>query len=512
MRNLEFGLEVTLTQILESIKAVPEKELQISVAKDAVVLKNPANLKILEKAASSLGKTIHFSDNLASSLNLNAPEFVEGEDIFESHSPAAANNPESSNFNPKLQEKKKGLKFGLPKLSLKPSLPLAVAFLLVLIFAGGTAAYWYLPNAKVVLYVTPKSFTKDASLSASTRLSVVDTEERAVPLTEVSSTETGTLSAQSTGKKTIGDHAKGAVTIRNYNTISPKSFDKGALLKVVGGTNDGTKFSLDNAVTIPTASESATTDAEGNISRLTVPGKVEVSVSAVEIGKGGNVDENTRFSVGDQNLANVDAVNKAAFSGGSSREVTVVASSDRKKLLETLSKQLSEKARGNLKSKLSNDQVILEGTIKESASKETYNKDIEAEASEVNLNLTWTVVAKAYSKDDLKKVMQTSIEKDIPDGYEIDPGKLDVSAEASKDSDGDTVDLLSRVDGMLLPKIDSARVTGKLQGISLSSANDYLKSLDNIEGYEVRLWPTLPSPLNTLPHVAGNIKIEFVSK
>src|SRR5690606_16312322 len=57
--------------------------------------------------------------------------------------------------------------------------------------------------------------------------------------------------------------------------------------------------------------------------------------------------------------ANVAAKNDSAFSGGTKKEVTVVAKRDQDKLLADLTKSLQERAFSELEKKLSDDQVLI---------------------------------------------------------------------------------------------------------------------------------------------------------
>jgi hypothetical protein len=524
MRHLEFGQEASLAQILESIKAVPEKELSLVIAKEALVLKNPANLKIIQKSAASLGKVIHFPpESNPPSDKENIPEFMEGQDVMEhlnspsfrgesSLEPALFSSPaEAGNAREPVKEKKKRSLF--PKLTVKKKGPLIIGLLLFILLGGAFAAYWYIPKATIALYVSPEPFDKEATLSASLRAGAVDVENKVLPLVSLESVETDSLSAKATGKKTVGEHARGRVTVRNYNTVSQKSFEKGTVIKVAQGVEEGAKFTFDRTIVVPAATQSASKDPlTGRNTLITDPGKAEVEVTAVAIGESGNIAAGTQFSVGDQSLLNVEAFNATDFSGGSSKEVTVVSSEDRKNLSESLTKKLAEKASGNLKSKLKDGQVLLEKTAKETVLKETFNKDIDAQAEELTLKLELAVSAKAYAKEDLKKMMTSSLENDVPKGYEVSTDKYELTAETLRVTEDGEVVLLGRLEGMLVPKLAAGEVAANLRGKPLKEAASYLNSLGNITDYQIRLWPTLPEPFNNLPYLESKIQIEIVPK
>ena len=83
MKTLEFGPEATLSQILESMKAAEDENLEVSLPKGSTLLSNTINREIIEKFAKKIGKGVAVKS--ASLVGEEEPEdfdFVEGEDIL----------------------------------------------------------------------------------------------------------------------------------------------------------------------------------------------------------------------------------------------------------------------------------------------------------------------------------------------------------------------------------------------------------------------------------------------
>ena len=134
----------------------------------------------------------------------------------------------------------------------------------------------------------------------------------------------GSKTASTTGIKTVGDKAKGQVTI--YRAGTSMSLPSGTIIK----GPDSLSFSLDEAVTVASGSAGS-------------PGSTKANVSAASIGASYNLSSGTSFSVGSYSLGDLEAKNESAFSGGSSREVNVVSDDDMEKLEKDLTDELKDK-------------------------------------------------------------------------------------------------------------------------------------------------------------------------
>ena len=226
-------------------------------------------------------------------------------------------------------------KFSLP--SFKFSLP-HMSSLWVMI-GGGIFLFaaiifylvYFLPKATITVSVIPKPLDQTVNLTLSTTSSSVDFDGSIVPAQVTTVSETGEKIMETTGKKTVGETAKGEVTIYN-RTSAVKTLAKGVTLSL-----GSLKFTLDSDVTI--ASKSAGSD------YVDVPGKANVAITAATIGTDHNIASGTEFTVASFGKDSYVAKNDSALTGGTSEEVQVVGKDDQKILAKELTTELLEKLR-----------------------------------------------------------------------------------------------------------------------------------------------------------------------
>lgn len=374
---------------------------------------------------------------------------------------------------------------------LKLAIPVLVLILLVV-------AFLILPKAQILVYVEPRVLEKDTQVVADPALKKVDESNNKIPGQIIETTVSGSDKASATGKKSVGDPAKGSVTLYN-KTDDSKTFSKGTTIS----SSKGLKFALDSSVTV--ASQSAV---EGGINF----GKTNVPITAAEVGADGNLPSGTEFSVAGFSSSQFSAKANGNFSGGTSKEVTVVTDSDQQKLLATLAAALRTKAQADLQNKLnsqSKNLKILPEALAEEITQKTFNKRVGDQASEFSLNLIIHYKGTAYSDEDLKSIVSKLVSTDIPADFELNLAQTETLADVSKlEKDGKLI-FLARFNAKLMPKLDINKIKSSVKGKTPAAAADTLKTYENVLGSEIKINPSLPSPLQILPILEQNIKVEI---
>lgn len=376
----------------------------------------------------------------------------------------------------------------LSRFRVKKGFPLIIGVVVVLLLL----AYILLPQAVVSIYVEPRILEKDMQVIADPTIKSIDEAGKRIPgqivQTEISGSEKGVA----TGKKEIGDPAKGTVLIYN-KTNEPKTFSKGTVL-----TAGGLKFTLD-------ASVSATSSAAvtGGIAF----GKATAGVTASSVGPDSNISSGTELTVGNFSKDQVVATSEGNFSGGTSKEVTVVTDADQKKLLASLASNLRKKAQEELQSKNA-DKKVLEEALTEEITKKSYSKNINDAASEFSLTLTARYKGTAYNESDLKTMVSKLVETNVPSDFMLNLAETETQADVSKVEKDGKVIFLARFRAKLIPKIDTSEIKKKIRGKTPNQVADILRGYDNILGSQIKLTPSLPSPFGRLPILDRNIKIE----
>lgn len=390
--------------------------------------------------------------------------------------------------------------FASLRFSKKP--PVLGIFALGLIFLLVGAFYyflWALPRAEVILYVSPQLLEEDLKITLDSTAERSDVSQMIIPASLVSQTIEDSQDAQTTGTKIVGEKATGEVTLYN-RTSEEKNLDAGTLLT---GPDD-LQFSLNEEVTIP----AETTGPD----YTKVPGKATISVTAVEIGSEANLASGTEFEVGKYSQTDLIAKNDSAFSGGSSREIRVVAKTDQEKLLASLLEKLQNQALEALNQKISSSEKIVTDSLTQEVLAKNYNHQVDDEVDQISLSLKVKFEALAYQDQELNELIEEKIRISIPSGYEFKSEETEVSFKLSQAISPQKAEFDASFKAKLLPQIDVDQIRRNLKGKKPEVGEFYLTGLTNLADYEVYFQPKLPEKLKTFPRITKNISIEIRSQ
>lgn len=377
---------------------------------------------------------------------------------------------------------------------------LVIPIILFLVLLG---SYIFLVKAEVKLFIDPKILEKEAQVIVDPAITTVDEANKKIPGKVVSTTLSGSEKTQATGKKKIGDFAKGSVNVYNL-TNNKVNLSSGTTLSSSGGL----KFSLDSTVSI--ASESASIGAD--FTTVTTPGKANSGVSASAIGPDSNLPAGTTLTVSGYTQEQVVAKVDTALSGGTSKDVTVVTDEDQKKLLALALSNLRKKAKDEMQSKLSGEAKILEEGLTESNVSPNFSKRINDQASEFSINLSVTFKGTSYQDADLKAFVSKLVEINVPEGFTLNLGEAETQADIVKaEKDGKLI-FLAKFKAKLMPKLDLGEVKSKIKGKSPQEAITIVKQIENVVSSEIKITPSLPGPLARLPVLPQNITVEVEAK
>jgi len=347
-----------------------------------------------------------------------------------------------------------------------------------------------LRKATISILVNPKQDSKTASVTFSSS-STTDIPNSVVAAEPVSVSEDGTVTEQATGKKNVGTASKGAVTIFNIAT--------GNLTLSSGTTitsSNGLEFTLDNDVTV------ASGDAILGASTATV------NVTAADIGQDYNLPSGTKFTISGQD-SSVAAKNDNAFSGGSSKQVTVISDNDIQKALTDLPKQLEDKARNDIKGKVSGNNSLLDTFTDESVDKKSFDKKSGDQASQITLTGTVTFTNLSYKNTDLVNLANSIFNS--PD-MQLSKDNLSVNAKNIVTEKNGDVSLDLTINANLLPKIDPVTVTQQIAGSTLQKARNVISSFPQVENVGILINPDIPFLPQNLPASPKNIIIQVTAK
>ncbi len=396
--------------------------------------------------------------------------------------------------------------FTIPKVAFKlPSLPKLPHFgrfarlpifaigAVVLALAASVFGYLYLvPRAKVTLSVMTRPVEEMVDLTLSDKASSIDVANKTIPAKRSTQSISGNYSVPVSGTKTIGDPSRGEITIYNRTSL-PKT-----LLKGTNITSGSVKFTLDSDATI--ASKSAGAD------YVDVPGKATVKITAASFGDTGNLKSGSEFIISTFAKDSFVGKNDAALTGGNSKEIAVVAATDKTTLVKELTSQLVKELKQNLALDATSTQeyFILENDYK--ISSEEYSAKVGEEAENLSGKLTLDLGVLTYDTADIQSLLAETIQQAIPSGYTKSDLPPTIELASSEVTEDQQVKAKIKLSIYLLPTVDTLNLASILKGKSKTAATTILDSIPNVTGSDISISPlNLPPRLGFLPLNSKNI-------
>lgn len=300
-----------------------------------------------------------------------------------------------------------------------------------------------------------------------------------------------------TGIGLVGDKAKGKVIIYN-KTSQETELKQGDII-----SNNGVEFLIDSSVKVPA---SVVKEDDSGVDF----GKVEANVTAKDIGSEANFNKETKFRVADYFEDKFSASAADNFSGGSSREVRVVAEADQSRLTENLTKKLMEEATKEFDQE-SKDGLYLVPTGKNKTIKSNFSAKLGDETESLTLDLTLDVEAVKYLSADLKKLGLALLEKDLPAGYSfVDQDPSLMSDKAQSASDSSKIKLSAELSAKAMANLNLEELKKQVLGKGWLEAQDELENNSEIKQASVVFNPPfLINILRKLPSDQSRIILEL---
>ncbi len=393
----------------------------------------------------------------------------------------------------------------LPKISLpsfNPKRPkvllIPLAILLLIGGAIGGAYYFYFNkvNASILITLTPKK-VNDSRDVIFTVANSQDFSNNVLGAKIVNSTLDGDMTVGATGKKDVGDKAKGSVTIYNNDTDSSTTLFSGTAIK----SESGLTFTLDKDVAVASAS--------GDIFSGTKPGTALVDVTAEDIGTNYNLPSGTKFSVtGNSSMA---AKNDSAFSGGSKKAVTVASKDDLAKLKIELLKNLEDKAGVELTKQTKQGSIILPIILSTNVEKTKYDKNAGDEAKTIKLTATVNFKGLSYQEAETQKFAKEILQKNYSKEMTIDESKIKTKIVDAEQKNQEEITATLIINASLIPKIDKQGIAGKLSGKSHKDAQAILSTVPQVERTEIRYTPNISFLSKLLPRLPNHVTVNVSS-
>lgn len=377
-----------------------------------------------------------------------------------------------------------GLKGGSKMLLIPP--------FIILLLIGAVLFYIFKLEATVTVHVSPKTQEENESVTFSAT-EENDFANSIISAKAVSTTINGETSLDTTGKKEIGEKAKGSVTI--YNTSdSKKTLSAGTVVT----SSNNLDFILDKDVSVASGS--------GSVFTGTKPGTSQVAVTAKNIGNEYNLPSNTEFKVSG-NPSQIAAKNESAFSGGTKKEVRVVSKKDIEKASSELPNSLKAQAKEDIAKDISANETLLPEFTDITLSKKTFNKKEGEEAKTLTLKSEVTFEGLSYTDKDVKDYARELLKDKVDDNQDLSDETLSYKVVNVEDVSDNEMKAKLAIEAGILPKLNSKEIVKQLTGKSFSDAQRYLNGLPQVAKSDISLSPNIPFLPKILPRIGNNIKI-----
>ncbi len=343
-------------------------------------------------------------------------------------------------------------------------------------------------KAQVEVFFPGKTIEKVLPINAST-----DAETSSLKLTEGSAQTPINDSKSTTGKKEIGEKAKGTITIYNSSLSEGKTFSKGTTVSA-----SSRSFILNSDVKVASASGDAADP---------TPSTAKVEVTAAEIGPEGNISSGTKFSIEGESAV-VIAKNESAFTGGVKRSVLTVAKQD----VEALRAQAVKKAQSYgddvVKKSAKGGVRALSALSDVELKNQEFSQDVGDEAGQLTLKSQANIVYYTYKESDLLKLVQNQLKKDLRSGFELPAKTIIYSVGKITTKQGDYV-VNFNTKGKEVKSVKEDEVEKVLTGKSADDLKQILKEKFGASGLEFDIDSPLPLLKNRLPFFKKNITFKI---
>lgn len=374
-------------------------------------------------------------------------------------------------------------RFNFPRFPVNKFAIIAAAVIFLIVFGSITAAK-RLPKANLELVFAGQTLNQKVRVKVDPAAAEVDPQNAVLPASSVTVAKSGQKTAPATGKKTVGDKAKGEISIYNRRPDGGKTFTAGTVISA-----ENKDFILDANVQVASASAAA--------DYSVVPGKAKVAVTAKNFGPEYNLAAGTEFQVNTFSKSTYVAKNDSAFIGGTKQEIKVVSSKDQSDLKKALLSELKSQAAQEIESGKPSLEVFPD-TASVKSREEKYSNDAGQEAESVNLELSADITALAVEKQNLQNLLSALLRDTIPQGFTLALEDLNIGIEnVSQDQDAVSFDAV--VSAKLSPTVDRSEIIKMALGKRPDTALKQIQTLPHLRRVDLTISPKMPPFLQWLP-------------
>lgn len=381
-------------------------------------------------------------------------------------------------------------------LSMLKSRPRAIILILIILSISVglfLSVLYFFHQASLIVYLKGKSFEKELQVAADLK---DDSSGQALKLTQIETLVEKQDSMSTTGRITVGEKARGEVTIYNSDKAE-KLFKKNTIFS----SSRGVKFLLDSEVKVASASESLTN--EGNV--LTVTGKVKGLLIADVIGNEGNIDKNEKLKIEDFSQTLYFAISNNVFSGGAKKEIQTVAKDDMIKLKTIIFEKIKKDQSQTIKDDQNTGKTIAELTDIE-LTEEKYSKELGEEANTLSFSVKGKMVVYTYDEKELKKILVRLASGFAGADYELT--SQNIRYKITNAVKKEKINLTLTIDAKAVMRLEQQKLIKDVLGKKDDALSRIIKEQYKAENFKVDIQSPFPFFKSRLPFFEKNIVLK----
>lgn len=341
-----------------------------------------------------------------------------------------------------------------------------------------------LPQTSVVVTVAAEPFEKAISLTIDQSAKEVDSSARLIPGRLLSVESDDARRVVATGKKDVGGKAKGQVTVSNSWQTDKYTINAGTVFT----SAEGKSFTNPSPIVVPGAVASLN---EGKL--VTFPGTITATIEATEPGEASNIKPG-RFTINGLTEAQRDKIYAEStkdFSGGFTKQVSVMTQSDIDQARDALAEDLAKGSKEKLKVQAKGMKLIDEAVIQDIVNVETNPAKVDSETEYFDIKVKACYRAVVFDEKSVQAVVDEAIRLEVPEGKELLLGEGDefVVSVLGSDYENGKLELESKIKTKIGDRVDAAEAKKGLAGMSEAAAREQLSDIPNVKDVVVYTFP-----------------------
>lgn len=372
-------------------------------------------------------------------------------------------------------------------------------FFVFLLTSLSLVGFFFFSKTEVEIWPKTEILSFEETITIDLGASAIDFDNNVISGQTLKDQKTVSKEYSSSGKAIKEETAKGVIRVYNSYSTSSRTLIPSRFV-----SSDGKLFWSTKRITIPGAKQE-----KGRL----VPGEIDVEVEAAEPGEEYNIGPTT-FALpalaGTALYTTIYAKSFSPITGGFEGEVAQVTQSDLDGAEADLSEDLKNQGRDSLKTKTSEDFILLDQVISQEIKDIRSSEKVEAETGSFNLEAELESKAIIFKRSDIESFIKNQIDSIIEQDKKLQDESLEINYSLKEiDFESGTMILGLAVKAKVYSDIDLNQIKKAILGRPVSEAQIFLDNFSELTKSEIRSWPFLGVFKRKIPEDINKIELKL---